>query len=174
MKRNTRTITLRIDASLEEVLSRDAKGKGLTVNSLANQIFKSYSEWDRYSDGLCMMPISRDILQMIFDQLSEEEASIAGEKAGRFVSRELTSFLFGGFNKQSLVRFLELWFSRFASHEHKITDTAHLFVVHHDININFSRFLESFLKTALKEAGCRDIKTSPSPNSITLSFNMLD
>ncbi len=156
------------------MLSRDAKEKGLTINSLTNQIFKKYSEWDRYSTGLCMMPISRDILQIIFDQLSEEESSIVGEKAGRFILHELTSFLFGGFSRQRLVQFLKLWFSRFASLEHKTSDTTHLFVVHHDINMNFSKFLDSLLKTTLKEAGCKDINISPSPNSITLSFNILN
>lgn len=174
MKRNTKTITLRIDAALEEALSRDAKESGLTINSLANQIFKEYSEWDRYAEGLCLIPLSRDILQILFDQLSEEECVAVGEKVGGFTPRELTSFLFGEFNQQHLTQFLELWFDRFATLEHRTEDTNHLFVVHHDVNINFSRFLSALLQTALKEAGCKDIKTQPSPNSLTFSFKTTD
>ncbi len=170
MKRPTRTITLRIDAPLEEVLSRDAKAKGLTINSLTNQIFKRYVEWDRFSEGLCMLPISRDILKGVFDKLSMEESRAAGENAGRFVPRELSSFLFGNFNSDSIAHLLELWFSRFTSYEHKIESSVHLFVLHHDINLNFSLYWASFLQVALKDAECSDIKTHPSQNTLTFSF----
>ena len=170
LKRSTRTITLRIDAPLEEVLSRDAKAKGLTINSLTNQIFKRYVEWDRFSEGLCMLPISRDILKGVFDKLSEEESRAAGENAGYFVPRELSSLLFGGFDSESLTRLLELWFSRFTSYEHKTENSDNLFVVHHDINLNFSLYWASFLQAALKDAGCGNIKTHPSQNMLTFSF----
>jgi hypothetical protein len=78
-----------------------------------------------------MLPISRDILKGVFDKLSEEESHVAGEAAGHFIPRELSSFLFGNFNSESLARLLELWFSRFTSYEHKAENFNHLFVVHH-------------------------------------------
>lgn len=117
-----------------------------------------------------MLPISRDILKGVFDKLSEDESRTAGENTGSFVPRELSSLLFGSFDSESLTRLLELWFSRFTSYEHKTEDSSHLFVVHHDINLNFSIYWASFLQAALKGAGCSDIKAHPSQNMLTFSF----
>ena len=47
---NKRTVlkTIRITQELDNLLQKDAKAKGINVNSYINSIFTKHSEWDRF------------------------------------------------------------------------------------------------------------------------------
>ncbi|HKR74034.1 MAG TPA: hypothetical protein VJR94_07975 [Candidatus Nitrosocosmicus sp.] len=51
---NKKTVlkTIRITQELDNLLQKDAKAKGMNVNSYINSIFTKHTEWDRFMISL--------------------------------------------------------------------------------------------------------------------------
>jgi hypothetical protein len=90
--KKTSTITFRIDKEYEKILRQDSELKGVSLNVLANQIFRDYAEWDRYMKSFGTIVLSRDAFKLIIDQLDEKSVIRLGVKIGESAPKEFILF----------------------------------------------------------------------------------
>src|SRR5271156_5051654 len=81
LKERTVTISLRVSESALKALQEDAKKQSVSLNTLANQMFVSYSDYDRYLEKFRMVKISTPTLKRIINAATDEAIVEAGRAA---------------------------------------------------------------------------------------------
>lgn len=102
-----------------------------------------------YFEQLGFILVSKDFLRRVFSKIEKaEDIEEFGRELGLTTAKEYVSYFFPQVNSDSLVQYLDLWFRRFQSYQHRIDSDAerHYFTVIHDINMNFSIALKTILQ----------------------------
>ena len=89
-KKNTSTITFRIDESFDEHLRKIAQEQKISLNTLANQIFGNYLDLDVYMEKFGVMKMSKKVFKMFLDKTDEAELKLLALDAG---SKEPVEFI---------------------------------------------------------------------------------
>jgi hypothetical protein len=190
--------SIRIEEDVFSLLQREAGRQGIAVNSLISKILKNYVTCEMYFEQLGFLLVSKDFLRKTFAELqNEKRISEFGKELGLTVAKEYVSFFFPQLNSNTLTHFLDIWFRRFQSCQHRVEsivryndndvknnnknrkqeqeqqNKSHRFTVNHDINMNFSIALKSMLEGLIEPitksaVNFREI----TPNSISFSFEI--
>lgn len=164
--------SFRLEEDVLETLGKEARKRGTSLSYLVNTILKSYANSDRYFQELGFILIGKDSLRKAYGRIEERQLVEDGKELG-LVAREYISYFFIDINSYTLIEFLELWFSKFQSFQHKVEDKCHQFCLNHDINMNFSIYLGSFLKALIESIIDRPLKlVTQSSNSLAFSFEI--
>jgi len=140
-KNGTVHLSCRIEKDVYDSLSKDADEKGISLNSLVNSITKKFVAWDIYSSDIHLVPLTKEVLEKIFDKLDDQTLQQIAKKIGGFVAKELIFLSLDEMNFNNLIQAVLLSASRFGTVKHKIVDSKHIICIHHGISINFSKFL---------------------------------
>jgi hypothetical protein len=100
--------------------------------------------------------VSKDFLRKVFSKIEKaEDIEEFGRELGLTTAKEYVSYFFPQVNSKSLVQYLDLWFRRFQSYQHRFDNDRnnnnhnpkrHYYTVIHDINMNFSIALKTILE----------------------------
>jgi hypothetical protein len=137
-----------------------------------------------YFEQLGFILVSKDFLRKVFNKIEKaEDIEEFGQELGLTTAKEYVSYFFPQVNSNSLVQYLDLWFRRFQSYQHRIGNDInnsannnaerHYFTVIHDINMNFSIGLKTILQGLIvpiikSDIEFRDITAS----AVSFSFNV--
>ncbi len=102
---------------------------------------KKFISWDIHSSDIHLVPLSKESLRKIFNELSNQSLQQIAKNIGGFVTKELVFLSLNEMNFDNLMKAILLSDSRFGTVKHKIVDTKHIICIHHGICINFSKFL---------------------------------
>ena len=148
--------TYRIKEPIIKKLEGEAKKRRITVSGLVNNILENYVNSEMYFEQLGFILVSKDFLRKVFSKIEKpEDIEEFGQELGLTTAKEYVSYFFPQVNSDSLVQYLDLWFRRFQSYQHRIDDAIndsdnigqrHYFTVIHDINMNFSIALKTILQ----------------------------
>ena len=118
-----------------------AHDKGISLNSLVNSMAKNYINWEIHSSAFRLVPIAKESLEKIFDQLDDQTIHQIAQHIGGTVTRELVFLTFGEMNFNNLIQAILLNASRFVTVKHENVDSKHIINIYHGICLNFSKFL---------------------------------
>jgi hypothetical protein len=141
--------SFRIEEDVIAALAKVAQKRGDTLSTLVNKTLKNYVTSEMYFEELGFILVSKDFLRKMFsskivsDQKHLEEF---GKELGLTVAKEYVTYFFPEVNSHTITQFLDIWFRRFQSCQHRIQDNRHCFSVYHDINMNFSIAIKSMLE----------------------------
>jgi hypothetical protein len=172
--------TFRIRADVINALDREAQRRGISLSSLVNKTLENYVTSEMYFEELGFILVSKDFLRKTFSGLNEKDLEGLGRSLGLTVAKEYVSYFFPEVNFSTLLKFLDLWFKRFQSYQHRFDDgdndsddskDHHYFMVNHDINMNFSIVLKAMLEGLMEPIIKRTVTfRNLTPCSITFSF----
>ncbi len=131
-------------------IEKEAKDKGTSVNALTDKILTDYCKRDRYFNQLGFVPISKDILRKWLSRIDKKLLIEDSKELGCLASKEYLAYFFQDGNRYTLLEFLNIWFSKLATYQHKTKGATHSFVVKHDINMEFSTWMSAFLTTLIE------------------------
>jgi hypothetical protein len=175
--------TYRIKEPIIKILEGEAKKRRITISVLVNNILENYVNSEMYFEQLGFILVSKDFLRKVFSKIEKaEDIEEFGQELGLTTAKEYVSYFFPKVNSNSLVQYLDLWFKRFQSYQHRIDNDMndsnnnaerHNFTVIHDINMNFSTALKTILQGLIvpiikTDIEFRDITTS----AISFSFKV--
>jgi hypothetical protein len=149
------TMTFRLNESVLKKMKEEAENHDISLNTLANQIFKRYVEWDSYEPRLGMIPMARPVVIQLFENISEDKIIDIATKVGRTVVKDIALFMK---HKIDIDTFLE-WFEtrmKIASVEvsHQKPDSIqkeHSYIIKHDLGKNWSLFHKTIFESILQE-----------------------
>jgi hypothetical protein len=165
--------SFRIKESVLSALEREAQKRGLSLSSLVNKTLENYVTCDMFFDELGFILVGKEFLRKTFSGLNEKHVEELGRDLGSTVAKEYVSYFFPEVNSDTLVKFLDLWFMRFQSYQHRVDDqnNRNYFIVNHDINMNFSIALKAMLEGLIEPVFKRSIDFKDlTSRTITFSF----
>jgi len=143
------SVSLRMDSDLKTNLDNEATREKLNLSALVNQILQSYTSWGRYERMLGLIAVPKEFLREVFGALSKAQAEAIATRLGESLGREEVTVMFRQATPEAFLKWMELRSSRFEAYEHKKEGNRHFFMVRHDVDLNFSHFLYTFLSAAL-------------------------
>lgn len=161
----------RIEEEVLDNIKKVARRSDTTVSSQTNKILKNWVTRDIYFQELGFIPMSKDMIRAWLSKVEQKDLIIQGKDFGS-MANEFIIYFFGEVNEDSLIKFLDILFSRFQAYQHNTENRNHLFSINHDICINYSIFLSELLRALIEPTIKHPIKIrSISPKMISFSFN---
>lgn len=166
--------SFRIEQDVLKSLEKAAATRDISLSSLVNKILKNYVTSEMYFEELGFLLVSKNFLRKTFEALDEKHIEELGKEYGMTIAKEYISYFYPQVNVDTLIQFLEIWFKRFQSCQHRVEENnidLHYFTVNHDINLNFSMALQSILAGLIEPISKSTIEfTNVTPSTITFSF----
>jgi len=175
IKRNaTASITFRIEESNIKKLRSEAEGQGVSLNSLVNQILKSFLEWHIFEPKVGMVPIAKPIVQELFTKMSKEQIADIAMRVGKNEVRSAALFMKEG--KLDLESFLSWFESRMKNssiqinHAYDPNNRTYTYVMKHDICENWSLYFKTILEYIFNEVLGKRVYFNTSNTMLTFKF----
>ncbi len=170
--KKTSTFTFRIDKEYEKVLREVAQDKKITINTLANQIFGDYVEWQRYMERFGTIVLSKDAFKIILDSLDEKSLLNLAVDIGEKAPKEFILFKWKGLATDNVIKFIKMYFDHcgYGTHDQAKTEGRVIFSIRHDLGKKGSLFLKTFLETLIKSTIGKSCTSTTTANSLVLSF----
>ncbi|HEY6885836.1 MAG TPA: hypothetical protein VI278_17520 [Nitrososphaeraceae archaeon] len=159
-------------------LRSEADGQGISLNSLINQILKSFLEWHIYEPKVGMVPLSKPVVQELFTKMSKEQMSDIAMRVGKSEVQNAAIFMKGG--KIDLDSFLSWFENRMRnssiqmSHTFDEKNRTHTYIMKHDICENWSLYFKEILQYIFNEVLGKRIEISTSYSMLTFEFKQDD
>lgn len=172
---DSRVITFRIDKDVISIVEQESKRRGINLNNMANQILKSYIDWDMLQARAGMIPIAKPLLVELLNKISNEEIVSIASNVGRNTIKEIVSFMRNKMDLDSFLTWLELWLKKNSTsgYNHSADDTTnvHTYIIKHDLGEKWSLYHKTVLEVIFKEVLQKPLINLTSSNMlITFSF----
>ena len=151
MANNSRKLihrAFRIPEDILESLQTRADSRGVPLSNLVNRILRDYLAVELQYEKSDFIRMNKEFFRRAFNMIDDADIDTFGREIGYAVANEYTSSFFPELNSYTIVLFLELWFKRFQSYQHRVDgqNSRHSFSLNHDINLNFSKALKIMLE----------------------------
>ncbi len=152
MSKTEKTVTrsLRINGEAFDALKEDAKRRGITVNTLVNQLFLAYKDFDRYFERMGMIKISSATFKRLLSATSENGIAEVGRQAGTDIPRAIIIAKYGLLSFQTICGFLRMMSDYAKLYEYsEVTSPdggSKILTLMHDLGQNGSPFLIHYVK----------------------------
>jgi hypothetical protein len=165
--------SFRIKESILDALSVVAEKRGVSLSNIVSNTLENYVTSEMYFEERGFLLISKDFLRIIFSKLNQNQIEEFGKQLGIAVAREYVSYFVAEVNQDTLLEFLELFFRRFQSYQHRIDVRSHHFSVNHDIHMNFSITIKTILQDLIEPIIRSPVKFNEITSmSISFSFEI--
>ncbi|MEO2264470.1 MAG: hypothetical protein ABGW49_01125 [Nitrosopumilus sp.] len=144
-KESTRSITYRLSEKLVDELESEAHEKGISQNVLVKQILEKYIQWDRFSSKMGLLPIPKEILKSMGDELDGKEMNELINIIFPTI-KDTVMFIKGGYDLKRCIETLEDYMKASGMNsDHRVEGNVHSFLIQHDLGIKWSVFAEQLL-----------------------------
>lgn len=137
----TTNLSTRINKNSYDELIKEAKGKGISLNSLVCSIFRHHITWEKYANELGIVPVSKHLIEELLKNCDDKTIKYISNKIGTDIPKELLYLSGNSLSFNSMMNILEINGARFGIVKHTINDNVHTIVLHHSIGENFSKLL---------------------------------
>jgi len=142
----TRSISYRLPSSIVDELETEAMGKEISQNVLVKQILEKYIRWDRFANKIGMIPVPRDVLKTLGDEIDEKEIDKAIKTIIPLI-KDGVMLMKGNYDLKRVLESLEDYMRASGmTSGHRIEGDIHHFVIQHNLGIKWSFFVEMLLK----------------------------
>jgi hypothetical protein len=171
LKEKTVTISFRISEKAFKALQEDAKKNNTSLNTLANQLFMTYAEHDRFLQKFHMIKISTPTFKRVLNASSVEAIAEAGKSAGSSVPQSFMLAKMGEISPATTVEYLTLmgtYTNLFDYTEISVAGKSSITLTH-DLGANGSLFLASYVEAIFKQTG-KSVKIAQFADGITIDI----
>ncbi|PJC51328.1 MAG: hypothetical protein CO032_00185 [Nitrosopumilales archaeon CG_4_9_14_0_2_um_filter_34_16] len=172
-KESTRSITYRLPEKLVIELETESTQKGISQNVLVRQILEKYTQWDRFSNKIGMIPVPKGILE-----------SLGGELDGKDIDEIITLmfpmikdtvlFIKGGYDLKRCIETLEDYMRASGMNsDHRVEGDVHTFLIQHDLGLKWSVFTEQLLNQVFRSfLPDKELKFQTTDTTVILSVSL--
>jgi hypothetical protein len=170
----SKTASFRIDSSLLDALQHEADSKQVSLNTLANQIFREYVEWYASVPKSGYVIVRKSLLVRVLNDLTEEEV-LEYAKLNAKDSRQINLLLTGEYTFSSALKVIEhkIRISGYQYRRELKGDTLS-YVIHHDLGRKWSLYLGALFKEGFDELGHEGSNFEILENTLVFTVKMPD
>ncbi len=163
--------SFRIEHDMYQLLEQEAERRSISINNLLNRMVREYMTYRTFS-RMRQMRIPMDIVREVFDAIEKDRIEELARKIGSNNLVEYVGSLYHEINKDTSLRFLDVWFGRFI-YEHRVHGTTHSFSVRHDINENYSLYTKELVRSFVNATIGKPVKmVQITPRTVTFSLEL--
>lgn len=172
MREKTVTISFRISQSAFDALREDAKRHSTSLNTLANQLFMSYAEHDRFLQKFVMIKISAPTFKRVLNAAPRDEIVEAGRRAGGSIPEGFILAKMGEISTASAVQYLRLMgtYANLFDYSELGSQGKASLTLAHDLGPNGSAFLGSYVKSLFEQCG-NNAKVTELENAVRIELS---
>ena len=172
----TITMTFRVYENMMRQLKREAEDHEISLNTLVNQIFRRYVEWDSYEPKIGMIPIAKPIVIQLFENISEDKIIEIANNVGKNAVKDIALFMK---HRIDIDSFLEWFETRMKTASVEIShqelnnngNKTHSYIIRHGLGKNWSIFHKVIFESILQEILGKPMKNvSVTPTMFSFSF----
>ncbi len=136
-----------------KALQLQADAKGISFNTLANQIFTEYIQWYANAPKAGYATVRRSLIKALFDRLAGEE-TIALANTTVKDSREISLQITGEYDLSSILQIIDhkSYLSGYKVRK-EARDDYYYYVIQHDLGKKWSLYLGELFKLEFEEVG---------------------
>jgi hypothetical protein len=169
----TTTITFRISKRYEEFLRKKSEQERVSINTIANQIFGEYIEWQQFIEKFGTIVLSKEAFSMLIESIDEDKLIDLGIKIGSNIPQEFILFKWKEITKENVIEFLQMFINHCINGENDCTftmDNKAAISIKHNMGLKWSIFLKSFFGAIIKETLQKEYNTKITKNSLIVHF----
>lgn len=168
------SVTFRIDRQNEEALRRMAEESGVSLNTLANQIFSNHVEFEIFAKKFGTVRMSSDTFRRLLDVMDENKIIDIAIRGGSQEAVEFILFKWKEKNLQSVTEFIGIYFDQcgYGRCDLEQANGKTIVSVHHDFQKKGSLYLRYFLESLIRATLDKECKTITTDDSLTLRFSV--
>jgi hypothetical protein len=171
LKEKTATISFRVTESALKALQEEAKKHNISLNTLANQMFIEFAEYDRFLERFRMVKLSTPTLKRIIEAATDEAIVEAGKLAGASVPQSFMLAKSGEISVQIVLEYLRLMGAHANLFDY--SDVVHggkdSVTLTHDLGPKGSLFLANYVQSILNNLD-KNAKIMQYPDAITVEM----
>jgi hypothetical protein len=133
-KNSTEGVTFRIPSDLLDRLRNESKDKRISLNTLANQVFKEHVQFHSFAAQARLYYITTALGSRLVNGLTEDQLSKIAEETAKKDVVDLVLLIKGEFTLPAFLNVLETWLTVGGptSFKHTAENDVHTFVITHD------------------------------------------
>ena len=168
-KEITRSITYRLPEALINELDSEAKQKKISQNVLIKQILERYIQWDRYSDKIGMVPVPKEIIESLGEDLDGRDIDEIINVVFPMIKNNVM-YIKGGYDLERCIETLEDYMRASGMNsDHRIDGELHTFIIQHDLGMKWSVFTEQLLTQIFRNfASDKNLKFQTTDSTVIL------
>lgn len=151
-------ITFRLDKEVLERISLEAEQKGVSMNSVAQNVFSDYFGWSAYAPKAGMIPLHKTVLSMMVDRLPEKDIIEIADLFGKVKVKNMILVLRNDYNAGAFLDVLDSWLkSSSVSFTKHINHETEVYTVTHELGIKWSMYLSHMLQVIFDDMGLKGV-----------------
>ena len=173
MPEKTVTRSFRINESAFLALEEEAKKRNVSLNTLVNQLFMSYTNFDRYFQRLGMLKMSKSAFRKILNAAPANEIVEAAQEIAQNASRTIILARYGTLSLTGLLEFLYNFadYAYFAERSEVVTPgEKRVLTFMHIYGEKGSIFIKAYVKSLFEQINVEP-KLSSTENSVTIEVS---
>lgn len=169
----TRSISYRLPEHLVNELETEAMQKEISQNVLVKQILEKYVNWDRFADKIGMIPVPKDILKTLGEEM---EGDVINKSIDAIIPlvKDWVMFMKGTYDLKRVIESFEDYMRASGmTSDHRIEGEIHHFIIQHNLGIRWSLFTEMLLKQIFHQFSPNlTMKSRTTPNTTIASIEL--
>ena len=168
----SKTASFRIDTGLLDDLEQEANLKQISLNTLANQIFREYIEWYASAPKSGYVTVRKSLLVEMLNEMTEEKI-LEYAKITAKDSRDINYLFTGEYTLHSALKVIEHKI-RISGYRYRreLKNDIQTYVIQHDLGRKWSLYLGALFKSEFDEVGHRDAEFEISDNALVFRVKM--
>jgi hypothetical protein len=151
-------ITFRLDKEVLERISLEAEQKGVSMNSVAQNVFSDYFGWSAYAPKAGMIPLHKTVLSMMVDRLPEKDIIEIADLFGKVKVKNMILVLRNEYNAGAFLDVLDSWLkSSSVSFTKHINHETEVYTVTHELGIKWSIYLSHMLQVIFDDIRLKEV-----------------
>jgi hypothetical protein len=155
---SSRPASFRIDGGLMDALQHEADLKQISLNTLANQIFKEYVEWYAGAPKSGYVTVRKSLIVQMLNDMSEEKI-LDYAKITSKDSRDINLLLAGEYTIESVLKVIEHKV-RISGYRYRqeTKNGVQSYIIQHDLGRKWSMYLGSLFKAEFEDVGQKGVE----------------
>jgi hypothetical protein len=167
-------ITFRLDKDMLDRISLEAEQKGVSMNSVAQNIFSDYYDWSAYAPKAGMIPLHKTVLGMMVDRLPDKDIIEIAELFGKVKAKNMVLILRNDYNARAFLDVFESWLkSSSVSFMKHINHDAEVYTVTHELGTKWSTYLSHMLRVIFDDMGLNDVTIQKTDDIVMFKIPLL-
>jgi hypothetical protein len=172
-KRQTESLTLRIDKEVLDDLRKESEQKTVSLNTLTNQIIKSYIKWYSPAQRAGIMFVPKCLLIPIIDNLAEYQIERLAEQFRKSGYEETLLMMSKEYSLPVILDLFDSWLNvSNMQFDRESSEGSLTYIINHGVGRKWSLFLEKVFWYIVKDLGITGARFDVTDGTVTIKINL--
>ena len=172
-KRQTESLTLRIDKDLLDKLRKESEQKMVSINTLTNLIIKSYIKWYSPAQRAEIMSVPKSVLIAIIDNLADYQMESVADKFRKSGYEETLLMMSKEYSLPVVLDLFDSWLNvSNMQFNRESSEDSLTYIINHGVGKKWSLFLEKVFWYMVKDLGITGVRFDVTESTVTIKINL--